>query len=869
MKTGARLFCVLLCISVILSAVPFAARGEENFTAVISLEGLTLGQGFYVEPTAYTLDEINDLLSAVGDGPYTAETVTVAALTHAMLTDYGLKAKITGSWQKSGYLSAVQGIDTDEVRLPEVLLQAGMREDFPKNTDDWLGEFDYTAQSGWMVSVDHRFISESMSAQSLKNRAVVRWQFTLAGYGADLGCEDGFGAAAYFSAADRSEVYRLIAESGDTAAKREALGILARLDAGGDEVARAAALFTQPAQPNRQASAALHTAMAALAGKVPAPVMSSTGGEWTVIALSRGGYYPAGHAYFEGYLRSLGAAVRENVSEDGRLHPVKSTENSRVILALTAIGEDPSDFNGVNLLSPLRDSEFVNAQGINGPIFALIALNSGQVEGYDEAKEACLRTILSAQSEDGGWSLSGFGADPDMTAMALQALSSYAARNEVQVAAEKGFACLSELQRESGGYSSWGTVNAESIAQVIIAATAWGIDPQNDSRLVKSGGSAVSALLTFFDENEGMFSHTAGTGANLMASEQGCLALVAYDRWVNARPALYDMSGADTPPSDEFRLTAFLSMPVQAENRVGAVFSATVFLSGFMSGVKLIDGVIRLPAGVNVTGMKSGDRLGGGQLSYAVEPQTHQLRFVYFDPSGESEISIFGEDKPIPLFQITFSPEQAFSDGQRLRFELSGLTLKRSAHQGEDGAMETADISEAYAEVSLIQGFSFTAKRLYAGDGVDLIPEDWQAVAVAVTGASEGDALNFYGGALLADFSCNALLSEQNGVITFVCMAPVSAELSAFTDPSHYTVSGGGNAFAFGDANSDGRINAQDVLIAVNAWLRVGDAPSPQEVLRLNVNGDARINTFDALGIAAYMVDGEPFDILQTAGEGR
>ncbi len=867
MKTGVRLFCLLLCLAVALGAMPVDAGGGEDFSAVISLEGLTLGQGFYVGPASYTLGEINALLAREGAGPYTAETVTVAALTRAMLLDRRLEARITGSWEQDVYLSAVQGVDTGNVAVPDVLRGAGVPESLPPNTDDWLGEFDYTPQSGWMVSVNHRFITGSASGEPLPRGAVVRWQFTLSGYGADLGCDSGFGAAAYFTAPDRSDVYRLIAGSGDGTAKSGALGILSRLDAGEEEVARAEALFGAPAQPHPQASAALHTAMARLAAEVPAPGMSSVGGEWTVIALARGGYYAAGDPYFQGYLGALSAAVREISPENGRLHGVKSTENSRVILALTAIGEDPADFEGIDLLAPLRDADFVSAQGINGPVFALIALDAGRYEGYDEARETCLRAILDAQTADGGWSLSGFSADPDITAMALQALSPYAGRDEVREAGERGFACLSALQRESGGYASWGTVNAESIAQAVIAATSWGIDPQNDPRFVRPGGSAVSALLSFFDEEEGMFSHTAESGANLMASEQGCLALAAYERFTNGRPALYDMGGVEEVPAPGGgRLTASLSMPEEAENREGSALTATVFLSGFVPGVKLIDGVMNLPRGVSVTGMRAGDRLSGGQLSWAVEPEERRLRFVYFDAGGENDVTLFGEDTPIPLLTVTFSPDGGIADGQTLRFELSGLTLKTSPHQNEEGAMVAADISGAFAEVTFRDGFSFTAARLYTGDGVDLIPADWQAVSVAVTGARRGDALVFHGGALLADFACSAQLTGQNGETTFVCMAPTSVGLAAFADPSNYTVEGGGGSLDFGDANGDGRINAQDALNAVNAWLRSGDPPSPEEVLRLNVNGDSRINTFDALGIAAYIVDGESFDVLRAGG---
>ena len=78
--------------------------------------------------------------------------------------------------------------------------------------------------------------------------------------------------------------------------------------------------------------------------------------------------------------------------------------------------------------------------------------------------------------------------------MALQALVNYKDQAAVSAAAEAAFAWLSSAQNEKGGYSSWGTENSESIAQVITACAAWGINPDTDSRFVKNGNSAVDAI---------------------------------------------------------------------------------------------------------------------------------------------------------------------------------------------------------------------------------------------------------------------------------------------------------------------------------------------------------------------------------------
>ena len=57
----------------------------------------------------------------------------------------------------------------------------------------------------------------------------------------------------------------------------------------------------------------------------------------------------------------------------------------------------------------------------------------------------------------------------------------------------------------------------------------------------------------------------------------------------------------------------------------------------------------------------------------------------------------------------------------------------------------------------------------------------------------------------------------------------------------------------------------RDALSAVDTWLRKTDAPDDDEILSLNVNGDSRINTFDALGIVEKFVDGSEYIVVTKA----
>ena len=268
------------------------------------------------------------------------------------------------------------------------------------------------------------------------------------------------------------------------------------------------------------------------------PTVNSTGGEWMVIGLAR-----SGRTVPAGYYDNVVEYVKAKADANERLHPAKVTDNARVILALTAIGKDVTNVGGHNLLKGLDSMDYVQTQDINGPIFTLIALDSHNYPTMgDVTREKLIQVILDAQLPDGGWNLSGENADTDMTAMAIQALAPYYKTNEtVKAAVDKALEALSALQRTDGGFGSWGTVNSESCAQVIVALTALGIDPTADSRFVKNGHTVLDALAGFYVTGGG-FRHTAGGERNDMATEQGYYALAAYYRFVNGQTRLYDMS---------------------------------------------------------------------------------------------------------------------------------------------------------------------------------------------------------------------------------------------------------------------------------------------------------------------------------------
>ncbi len=274
------------------------------------------------------------------------------------------------------------------------------------------------------------------------------------------------------------------------------------------------------------------------------PGVGSIGGEWMVIDLTR-----AGQPCPEGYYQNVVDFVKAEINDKEQLHRVKSTENSRVILALTAAGYDVTDVDGHNLLMGLTDMTYIPKQGINGPIWALIAFDS---HGYEiptnpnateqATREKLIAYILEKQLADGGWDLANRAADPDMTGMAIQALAPYYKTNDaVKAAVDKALDCLSNKQMANGGFGSVDGVCTESCAQVVVALTALGIDPETDPRFVKNGVSVLDAMCLFAVDGGG-FAHIPGDSINGMATEQGQYALAAYFRFKEGKTSLYDMT---------------------------------------------------------------------------------------------------------------------------------------------------------------------------------------------------------------------------------------------------------------------------------------------------------------------------------------
>ena len=288
---------------------------------------------------------------------------------------------------------------------------------------------------------------------------------------------------------------------------------------------------------------------------VPAPVVAYDRGEWAVLGLARAGV-ELSDAYIQAYYDKVVAYVRKNMGADGVLvdpesHNPTVTDNERIILALTAIGKDPANVGGKNLLTALQDRNIMQVTNtsdtdINGLVFGLLALNSGN---YTQDSYWLVQAILTQQNADGSWSANAEtkpASDVDMTAMALQALAPYYNEGDdttVNAAVDKA------LQWLSAKYKNTGYTSAESCAQVVVALSALQLNANSDSSFVKTVDGAPTSVLGdllryYLGEGQG-FKHAASLKtADQKATEQALYAMAAYERYCRRTKALYDMTDA-------------------------------------------------------------------------------------------------------------------------------------------------------------------------------------------------------------------------------------------------------------------------------------------------------------------------------------
>ena len=501
----------------------YGALTEAQQAQVTNYDKLTAAEARLADLKA--AKAVDDMIDAIGEVTLESEETIAAAraayaaLTEAQQAEVKSYDKLTAAEARLADLKAAKAVDDQIDAIGEVTLESESAIVAARNAYEALTE----AQQAEVKNYDKLTTAEARLAV-LKPAKPVEDLIDAIGE-VTLGSEDAIAAA--------RNAYEALTEAQQSEVKNY------------DKLTTAEAAYAKLLAEQSKRLQEIYKTTGDYMSELGTPSVGSVGGEWMTIGLSR-----SGRTVPAGYYDAVVEYVKAKADANERLHRAKVTDNARIILALTAIGKDVTNVGGHDLLKGMDNMAYVQKQGINGPIWTLIALDSHNYPTMgDVTREKLIGVILDAQLTDGGWALSGETADPDMTAMAIQALAPYYKTNEtVKAAVDKALETLSAMQRPDGGFASWGTVNSESCAQVIVALAALGIDPSTDSRFVKNGVTVLSALAGFYVDGGG-FKHIADGELDGMATEQGYYALAAYYRFANGQTSLYDMSDVTIQPS--------------------------------------------------------------------------------------------------------------------------------------------------------------------------------------------------------------------------------------------------------------------------------------------------------------------------------
>lgn len=206
-KAGKRFLVLLLAALLLCSSVKVARAQEPAGYVVMSVEKLTLGQGFIMEPQRV---------------PY-YEGENMAQVLERALTGIGRSFHYTGTLTDGFYLAEIEDPNRSGIAntVPSYIYEmwSALKAGNPSiksisDTDtlepDYLGEFDYFGQSGWMYSINDAFPPVGAANSYPADGLVVRWQFTLVGLGGDLG-GTGTTAAGSKKFMNRTELYTVMA----------------------------------------------------------------------------------------------------------------------------------------------------------------------------------------------------------------------------------------------------------------------------------------------------------------------------------------------------------------------------------------------------------------------------------------------------------------------------------------------------------------------------------------------------------------------------------------------------------------------------------------------------------------------------------
>lgn len=247
--------------------------------------------------------------------------------------------------------------------------------------------------------------------------------------------------------------------------------------------------------------------------------MGNSISDWYTISLSR-------YKYNIDFSKCINALNNYTASVEN----LRATDMQRIAIAYTAMGSK-SEY----IKTALNSS--IGKLGIMSYDYGLIMLDCGAYHS-NITRDEIINNILYMQLDDGGWGLMQ-NSDVDITAMTIQALARYYKYSDVKASVDKALDYLSKRQQPDGDFKSYGTPNAESTAQVLLALNTMKINCKTDSRFIKNGRTVYDGLLKY-RRSDGSFSHTYGGNGNQLATVQALYSVISLWRFENGKTAFFE-----------------------------------------------------------------------------------------------------------------------------------------------------------------------------------------------------------------------------------------------------------------------------------------------------------------------------------------
>ena len=280
--------------------------------------------------------------------------------------------------------------------------------------------------------------------------------------------------------------------------------------------------------------------------------MEKYGDEWNIFTVLRTGGSISQEkldAYYESAANQLKRAASSR--------KFRYTDAARVAITLAAMGKDLTDVDGVNLMKMIYNDELktkMSKDTSNCPIWGLIALDCQNTKIPSDAvwtREKLIDLILSYQTAEGGFGLiDNKTSSIDMTGMALQALAPYKEQENVKPAFDKALKHFKENMTPNAGFTDAGKENSCTVAQVLTALTAAGIDPLDKENGFTVGKKNIVSNLHTYRGEQGFLWQT-GLKPDVMATQQVTYAMEAYRRFAENENRLYDCTDARKDAQDK------------------------------------------------------------------------------------------------------------------------------------------------------------------------------------------------------------------------------------------------------------------------------------------------------------------------------